>query len=682
MDQNEWTGAERRSGERRKFPSRPVHAWPEHRKAVGARLRVPSAADRRRAQVTAPEPQRSSPAAEPAAPKPPELRCFLGMLYPGLQGAIELRAIHPETGKVKREWCTSVEKAIDAILWFERRGYNVYCGVATRARRGGKKEDLGFVAAAYVDQDSGATLEQVDGTCDVLDIPHPALVVHSGNGIHCYWVLREPLRLDDADIARLEAINRGLCRLLRGDPAATDATRILRPPGTTNRPGPEKRAKGRVDAPVRLLRADDGLRCAIDDLALMERNGRPRVVEGGRNAGSRGTSTGDPQYERREWTEEDPPPRVREIFDRDGRVRALFEREALDDYRGDESALDQALANKLARRGLDGWEIEAAVGLSRTQHGATEDVQRKGERVDYLVRTTNKALEGCPAPSSAREVFAPYLEAAAREDALGDEAPEKDNAAGKPAEQSLPVIRQSVSTPIYRTVNEAEQALLKAGVPIYARSGALVYPTRLERATEEDGVRRPAGALVLHRVSKPWLSELMGGAAEWLTWRALRGKEREQRKAMLEAAGKEAGPWNLGTWVPDHPKVKYAEHMLARPPGQWKFPVLTGIAAAPTIDARTGRIIQAPGYDRQTGLLLDFKKGAFPPVPEHPTRDAALAALETPARVRTTRSAHAREGDPSREAMLPGWKSSPPLPLVASTTKAGRPSCSRSSAMR
>jgi hypothetical protein len=61
--------------------------------------------------------------------------------------------------------------------------------------------------------------------------------------------------------------------------------------------------------------------------------------------------------------------------------------------------------------------------------------------------------------------------------------------------------------------------------------------------------------------------------------------------------------------------------------GEWQFPVLRGIVGAPTLD-REGRILQTPGYDRESGLYLDFEKGTFPVVPAEPTKDDARVALD------------------------------------------------------
>jgi putative DNA primase/helicase len=58
------------------------------------------------------------------------------------------------------------------------------------------------------------------------------------------------------------------------------------------------------------------------------------------------------------------------------------------------------------------------------------------------------------------------------------------------------------------------------------------------------------------------------------------------------------------------------------------LPTLTGIIEAPTILPH-GSLIQAPGYDSETGLLLDVGDTHFPVVPSAPTRAQAEAALRT-----------------------------------------------------
>jgi putative DNA primase/helicase len=71
---------------------------------------------------------------------------------------------------------------------------------------------------------------------------------------------------------------------------------------------------------------------------------------------------------------------------------------------------------------------------------------------------------------------------------------------------------------------------------------------------------------------------------------------------------------------------RYAKAYIERV-GRWRLPVLTSIATAPVL-CSDGRIIDKPGYDRDTGVYYDPLCCLFEPVPEHPTRDDALAALE------------------------------------------------------
>ena len=162
-------------------------------------------------------------------------------------------------------------------------------------------------------------------------------------------------------------------------------------------------------------------------------------------------------------------------------------------------------------------------------------------------------------------------------------------------------------------VSEAQRALIEADAAIYQRGGALVRPVQVDRRADDanpSAVRRDVGAMMLIDIQPPWLVERMARAAEW---------------------DKPTKNGN-GVTVAD-PEVKYANHLLSRA-GEWEFPVLRSILTAPTL-AGDGRVIEAPGFDVESGLLLDFEPDTFPPVPQNPTREqaaAALALLERPLR--------------------------------------------------
>lgn len=62
----------------------------------------------------------------------------------------------------------------------------------------------------------------------------PSRIVDSGGGYHCYWLLDAPLRITDDNRSTVASHQRDWVRMVDGDPAASDLSRILRIPGTRN----------------------------------------------------------------------------------------------------------------------------------------------------------------------------------------------------------------------------------------------------------------------------------------------------------------------------------------------------------------------------------------------------------------------------------------------------------------
>ncbi|WP_439399272.1 hypothetical protein ACRQ5Q_17890 [Bradyrhizobium sp. PMVTL-01] len=161
----------------------------------------------------------------------------------------------------------------------------------------------------------------------------------------------------------------------------------------------------------------------------------------------------------------------------------------------------------------------------------------------------------------------------------------------------------------------AEDALIKSNARIFQRKGHLVRPVRYNEIKSDrqidaepkdlTAIHRDRNAVVLQVIDKPHL--LLGPMSMATKWYRI-VKEKEKYKL-----------------VETDPLPKYATEILARV-GQWKFPVLRGVIAAPTLDCH-GDIIEKPGYHEASGLLLDFKPGDFPPVPTRPTKDDALKEL-------------------------------------------------------
>jgi hypothetical protein len=150
-------------------------------------------------------------------------------------------------------------------------------------------------------------------------------------------------------------------------------------------------------------------------------------------------------------------------------------------------------------------------------------------------------------------------------------------------------------------VERAEKETLFAGAEYYERVGALVRPVHQDRARCADGVSIPAGALVLTPVTLPWLNVQFSRAATWLKY------SRDD-----------------GDWKPADPPTKYAETLMHLA-GEWRAPVLAGIVECPTL-RRDGSLLTASGYDKQSGLYLNYSGGPVI-VPDAPTRADALAAL-------------------------------------------------------
>jgi DNA primase RepB-like protein len=197
--------------------------------------------------------------------------------------------------------------------------------------------------------------------------------------------------------------------------------------------------------------------------------------------------------------------------------------------------------------------------------------------------------------------------------------PEPESAAPPPANvKEYIVMKGGKLVPISK---QAEAALIKSGARICQRKAHLVRPVRYRdirteqqlanEAKDKNAIHRDHNSIVLQVIDKP--QQLLGPMSTACPWyrQVKDGKDDDSKqKYKLVAAD---------------PDPKYATEILNHI-GEWKFPVLIGVIAAPTLD-RQGNIIEKPGYDESSGLLLDFKAGDFAPVPINPSKEDALAAM-------------------------------------------------------
>jgi hypothetical protein len=148
-------------------------------------------------------------------------------------------------------------------------------------------------------------------------------------------------------------------------------------------------------------------------------------------------------------------------------------------------------------------------------------------------------------------------------------------------------------------VDECVEVL--AGADVYQRAGQLVHVLRVEEAAlmRSEDIRRDKEQLVIAPLSTEALRVKLGRRVSFVRHR---GWDKEYVDCPPGHANAIAGQ------------------------GQWPgMPVLRGIADAPTLRA-DGSILQTPGYDPLSGLLLKLD-GTWPAILDRPTKAEAEAAL-------------------------------------------------------
>jgi len=177
---------------------------------------------------------------------------FLKQFFAGTTHTIELRAIHKPT---KQVWQLFSRTPAEIRAFIEQHlGHDVYFGVSTRT--GGGAIDCKELSALFVDVDANDTETQNRIECFV---PTPSIVVASGGGFQCHWLLKEPL---DAQDPRIVPTLKGIISAIGGDPACKDVSRVLRIPGTLN-----YKPKYKTPREVFLAKEDWGVRYSLDAFA-------------------------------------------------------------------------------------------------------------------------------------------------------------------------------------------------------------------------------------------------------------------------------------------------------------------------------------------------------------------------------------------------------------------------------
>ncbi|MCC6738417.1 MAG: hypothetical protein IT452_05180 [Planctomycetia bacterium] len=151
----------------------------------------------------------------------------------------------------------------------------------------------------------------------------------------------------------------------------------------------------------------------------------------------------------------------------------------------------------------------------------------------------------------------------------------------------------------YRCVDEYENAIISSGMGIWQRNGVLVrirHTFGIE--TQLTRTRRTPIIEVLPQAS---LQEIGSLVAAWF---------RQDKKGELVPA----------------PPPRWASEILASR-SSWKFQALESVIETPCMRP-DGSIVQTEGYDDASGLYLDLGGVQYPVVPDRPSRDEAIKALD------------------------------------------------------
>ena len=148
--------------------------------------------------------------------------------------AVEIRAIHSQTKHVYRSFMPPSAHTDEFFEGLEHEGYHIYFGAAPRVQIdgewGGEKRHCLTPTCLFLDFDNVADIDHKLSEVDSADLPPPSAVVHSGGGLHVYWLLDERINRRDWE-SRQEKL---VLMFPTADQQVKNIDRILRVPGYLN----------------------------------------------------------------------------------------------------------------------------------------------------------------------------------------------------------------------------------------------------------------------------------------------------------------------------------------------------------------------------------------------------------------------------------------------------------------
>ena len=298
-------------------------------------------------------------------------------------------------------WFTDTREAGRFLERIDR--LDVYVGVGLAPRDYGPKnrcqaDEIAGIAGLWADLDlrSEAHLKSLPTSAEeaLSLIPagfEPTITIATGNGLHLWWLFKEPWTFDSAE-ERAAAAGLALrWQTVIADNAhqrgwqfekLADLSRILRIPGTQNWKDPARPKPVTVHAYSGRRYNPGDFSELLDELGF--ETSRPHSSQGA--GGLRiNLNAAIPENLLNEW------------LARDSRFRATWRRQRHDLRDQSQSGYDLALADFGARAGLTDQQIVDLIIHHRRLHA-----QKPRTRVDYYERTISKAREGMRSNSAGR----------------------------------------------------------------------------------------------------------------------------------------------------------------------------------------------------------------------------------------------------------------------------------------
>jgi hypothetical protein len=458
----------------------------------------------------------------------------------------------------------TIEQRFATLEDLNSRGAGVFVTINRTDGKGRKRHNVVGIRAVFVDLD-GAPL----GPVMQWKLP-PHIVVESSPGrYHAYWLV------DDVTLGDFTGLQKKLAKLFHGDPTVHDLPRVLRLPGFFHRKGkPFRTHTVHYNATMSRYSASD-LSVALTEVTGNEQANSGKVEAPTPNQGPA--------------IEPDQPANIKTAIDylqNDAEPAVAFQQ-------GNKTTYAVA-AEVRARFGLS---EEMCFELTWKYFNPRCEPEWSEEELLTIVRNVYAYGQSTQGGESAEAEFGADPLSAGEDKAAGgaNKKPKVIVEAGK-----LPGATRKAKRYL---MTDASRDECLASDKLFRRGGLLTHLNRnhLDAGETVDNNHHVEDELIIQEADQDWLSD------------------RAERCISFFRYNKN------GELVPCDVPVKLIRRLQSIITKR-DFPPLHGTVETPTL-RQDGSLLDAPGYDRRSGLYYDPGRAVFPKIDARPTRQQAEAAL-------------------------------------------------------